>query len=376
MSFKADIQRNLILLPGWRTSRKIVLIESDDWGAIRTPDKKSLVALNEISPLVEKDLMTQLDSLESNSDLEALFEVLQSVKDKSNRSAVITANTIVANPDFENIAADGFANYSFEKFTDTLRSYPGRERVVQLIQEGMKNRIYKPQFHGREHLNVAQWMKELQYGNAELLEAFRYKSYGIPLRNKISKRNNLMSAFDYENATQKAALNAIIREGAKLFREVFGFSSASFIATTYVWDANIEKVLKECDVKYIQGIPYQYIPSPGDSWYSKKFRYTGQCNKAGQTYLVRNVSFEPYMQRGSDVVGECLKRINMAFRWGKPAIICAHRVNFIGSLDESNRNRNLKLFKQLLSEIVNRWPDAEFMSSDELGDLIKRKKNN
>ena len=80
------------------------------------------------------------------------------------------------------------------------------------------------------------------------------------------------------------------------------------------------------------------------------------------------------MQKNTDVVGECLQRINLAFRWGKPVIIGSHRVNFIGSLDESNRTRNLKLLKQLLTEIVKRWPDVEFMSSDELGELILQSK--
>ena len=33
--------RNLSNLPGWRTSRKIVVIESDDWGTIRMPSNKA-----------------------------------------------------------------------------------------------------------------------------------------------------------------------------------------------------------------------------------------------------------------------------------------------------------------------------------------------
>lgn len=374
MSFKESVQRNLLLLPGWRTKRKIVVVESDDWGAIRTPDKNTLSALNRINPFVENDLMTQLDALESNEDIEALYDVLQSVKDINNRPAILTTNTIVANPDFESIAASDYKKYGYERFTDTLNTYPGRDRVMQLITEGIENQLYRPQFHGREHLNVAQWMTELQAGNNELLEAFRLKTFGIPLSAKVSKRNNLMSAFDYETTNDKLKLAEIIRDGATLFNEIFGFKSKSFIATTYVWDNEIEKILKECDVKYIQGIPYQYIPSPGDDWYKKKFHYTGQNNQYGQIYLVRNVSFEPYMQKNTDIVGDCLQRINMAFRWGKPAIIGSHRVNFIGSLDEGNRTCNLKLLKQLLSEIVKRWPDVEFMSSDELGKLILQKK--
>jgi hypothetical protein len=32
-----SIVRNLANLPGWCTNRKIVVIESDDWGSIRMP---------------------------------------------------------------------------------------------------------------------------------------------------------------------------------------------------------------------------------------------------------------------------------------------------------------------------------------------------
>ena len=374
MSIKEELQRNLMLLPGWRTIRRIVVIESDDWGAIRTPDRKVLATLNKINPQVEKDLMTQLDSLESDTDLSSLFEVLQHVKDKNNRPAILTANTIVANPDFERISASDFKTYYYEKFTDTLKKYSGREQVFDLYRQGISGKLYQPQLHGREHLNVQQWLGALQNGNTELLEAFRYNTFGIPFSIKISKRNNMMSAFDFENEKETAGLEKIIEEGTDLFREIFGFTSTSFIATTYVWHSSLEPALYKHGIKYIQGIPYQYIPSPGEDWYKKKFHYTGQKNQFDQLYLVRNASFEPYMQKNTDVVGECLQRINLAFRWGKPAIIGSHRVNFIGSLDETNRTRNLKQLKLLLSEIVKRWPDVEFMSTDELGDLIIKSK--
>ena len=372
MTLKERIQRNLMLLPGWRTDRKIVVIESDDWGSIRTPNKEALASLKKINPLIEDDLMTQLDSIESNTDLLALFEVLHSVKDKNNHPAIITANTIVANPDFDRIAASGFKLYFYEKFTNTLDLYPGRDNVKGLINEGMAENIYKPQFHGREHVNVKQWLSALQNGNKEILEAFRLKTFGMPLQNKLSKRNNLMSAFDYEDESGKSELNKIVIEGTNLFNEIFGFFSASFIATTYVWDTSLELTLKKQGIKFMQGIPYQYIPKPGADWYKRKFHFTGQKNNLGQIYLIRNAPFEPYMNKdNNDLVEECLQRIAMTFRWGKPAIIGSHRVNFIGSLNENNRTRNLKLLKQLLFQVVKRWPDVEFMSSDKLGELIR-----
>jgi hypothetical protein len=72
-----------------------------------------------------------------------------------------------------------------------------------------------------------------------------------------------------------------------------------------------------------------------------------------------------------DWVNHCLQQINNAFKMHKPAIISTHRVNFIGSLDISNRARNLVLFKKLLNNILKEWSTVEFLSSDQLGHLIE-----
>ena len=54
----------------------------------------------------------------------------------------------------------------------------------------------------------------------------------------------------------------------------------------------------------------------------------------------------------------------------KPAIISSHRINYIGSLVEENRAYNLSRLNNLLKIILEKWPDIEFMTSDQLGDLI------
>jgi hypothetical protein len=374
LKLKSTIQHNLILLPGWRTKRKIVVIESDDWGTIRMPDAQTITALSKKNPTLINDPYSRYDSLESNDDLSALFDVLNSVRDIKQRPCILTANTIVANPDFDKIAAYNYQEYAYEKFTDTLKRYTNCDRVTNLISEGAKEELYKPQFHGREHLNVSQWMKALQNGHTELLEAFKHRAFGIALADRDSKRKNLMSAFDYDDAWESEKKKEIIYDGLNIFEEIFGFKSHSFIATTFIWDLNVESALHKSGVKYLQGIPYQYLPNPGGEWYNRKFHFTGQKNKIGQIYLVRNAFFEPSIMPQKDNVGECMKRIELAFQWGKPAIIGSHRVNFIGSIEESNRSNNLVLFKKLLKAIVSKWPNVEFMSSDQLGNLINTKK--
>jgi hypothetical protein len=61
-----------------------------------------------------------------------------------------------------------------------------------------------------------------------------------------------------------------------------------------------------------------------------------------------------------------MESIEIAFKWGKPAIIGTHRINFTGRLDLEQRNRNLEMLDMLLKEIIQKWPDVEFISSAEL----------
>jgi collagenase-like PrtC family protease len=49
----------------------------------------------------------QNDALESNDDLESLFDLLHS----RNKKPMITANFLTANPDFERIESDNFNTY-------------------------------------------------------------------------------------------------------------------------------------------------------------------------------------------------------------------------------------------------------------------------
>lgn len=366
------VKKNLLLARGWRTRRQIVVIESDDWGAARIQDKRVFNELSARNPLLEYDLISRYDSLETNDDLEALLEVFGSVKDRNGRPAVLTADSIMANPDYDRIAASGYQQYFYEPFTRTLDRFPHSNRVEQLILQGRTAGIYHPQFHGREHVNIRQWLTALQQGNADLLDAFRHGVFGIPFRGEHKKRRNIVSALDFENPDEIPALHAVLTDGMQLFEKHFGFRSASFIATTYVWHPDVEPALREGGVRYLQGIPYQYIPNPGGAWYKKKFHYTGQQNNLQQTYLVRNVFFEPSLvAKRHDWVGDCMKRIAMAFAWGKPAIICTHRVNFAGALEEKNRTENLAMFRELLNRMIQRWPALEFMSSDQLGRLVE-----
>lgn len=88
---------------------------------------------------------------------------------------------------------------------------------------------------------------------------------------------------------------------------------------------------------------------------------------------MRNCSFEPSLDgRGFE---KTLSEIQNAFFWNKPAIISTHRINVIGSLNEGNQIKNLEQFKLLLAAILNKWPEVVFLTTAELGDIIRDNQN-
>lgn len=358
-------------IPGWRTNRKIVVFESDDWGSIRMPSREVYETLLRKGIKVDKLSFLRYDSLASQDDLSALFEILLSVKDKNGNPAVFTANTIVANPDFKKIKESNYNEYFYEPFTETLLRYPNHSKSFQLWQEGMKLGVFHPQFHGREHLNVARWLNALRNNIGNMRLAFEYEIYDLSESGNFINENSFMDALTYNKLHELGFIRQSIKEGLNIFESIFGYKSQSFIASCYIWDNNIEKTLAENSVRFLQGGRYQKIAIPGTiNQYKRKLHFTGVKNENDQIYLVRNCFFEPSDTGQYGLLKNCIERIRASFFWKKPVIIGTHRLNFIGSIFPENRKRNLNLLKQLLFIIKKEFPEVEFLSSDQLGQLI------
>ena len=105
---KSALALNVRNIPGWRTSRHIVVIESDDWGSIRMSSRENLERMVRAGMREDLDHYNTFDGLESNRDLEELYQVLTSFKDSTGRHPVMTGVNVVANPVFESIRENGF----------------------------------------------------------------------------------------------------------------------------------------------------------------------------------------------------------------------------------------------------------------------------
>lgn len=362
---KRTLSQNLINIPGFRTNRKIVVIESDDWGSIRMPSVEVYNKFLEKGFDIGNSDYNRLDTLENNDDMSLLLEVLDAHTDSAGRPVVMTGNVVVGNPDFEKIKQSDFTQYFVEPVSETLKKYSGRDKVLSLWQEGYNKRLFHPQFHGREHVNVVRWMEALQKRTPEIMFTFNH--------NTTFSGNgdyNFMEVLDYNTPKEMRLMKESLKQGLDMFEELFGYRSKSFIPPCYTWDSNVEETLSQGGVKYIQGLFVQSVPTGTFENYTRKYHFMGSRNKLNLRYLIRNCFFEPALTKLSDPIGECLRRINIAFKWNKPAIIGSHRINFMGALDSKNREDSLRLLDNLLKRITNQWPEVEFMTSDQLGDLM------
>ena len=350
MDFKKAVSKNLINIPGWRTKRKIVVIESDDWGSIRMPSRNVYDKLLSKELPVDKHYFLKNDCLESEQDLSALFEVLSSFKDRYENHPVITANAVVANPDFKKIKASGKQKYFYEPIIETYKHYPNHQRTFEVWKnEGLANKLLWPQFHGREHLCVRKWMSAINSTNSWELEGFENQVLlGIGHNNVSKPKSNYMAAFEYSSQSEWEDLNNIVREGLLQFEGLFGFSARSFVAPCAVRGDHLDHALKENGILYHQGGQWLVPHKPGSM--KIKNRFWGQRNSLGQIYWRRNSTFEPSRNPNFDWVDSCLAEINIAFRWGKPAVINSHRVNYIGSIFLENRNNSLTLLKNSIRD--------------------------
>jgi hypothetical protein len=356
---------------GWRTRRNLLVVESDDWGSIRMPSRAVYERCLKAGYPVDQTWFERYDSLLSEVDLELLFGLLTSFKDSRGRHPVITANVIVANPDFDAIEATGRHEYHYEAITETFKRYPKHVRCLDLWAQGRRQGIFFPQFHGREHLNVGLFMEALQKGDPVAQFAFEHRMPGCIPKGPRRRPNRFVAATRFRSADEKEAVRRAQLEGLQLFETLFGFRSRTLIPTNYVWSSDFNRDVFEAGVEGFQGAPVMKEQQTDGSSVPVK-RVLGERNELGQMYLMRNATFEPSQGREPRMrsVDRCLHEIRTAFQMQKPAVISSHRINFCGFIDETNRDQNLEALRVLLATVLRKWSEVEFVTSEELLDIV------
>jgi hypothetical protein len=367
-----DLVNNFKNLPGWRTRRKIVTIECDDWGGIRIPSQNVYKNLLNCGLPLDKTRFRN-DTLETHEDLEELFMVLSGVKDKNGNNAVMTPVANMANPDFEKIRKTDFNEYHYEKFTTTLLKYGRGKETFNLYKEGIRKGIFVPELHGREHLNVHLWLQKLREGDKDLLIAFDNGIVTLNIQELQKAVRGLRAEFFFTSEEQKPFLVDSIKDSALLFYELFGYKPSIFVPSNGIFHPDFDAEVARTGIKFLN--VNRLMPYAVDGG---KLRYRvfvpGQKGPEGLTFYIRNCSFEP-TEENYHSIEPTLKQIEAAFRWCKPATISTHRVNFTGAIDKMNRVKGLTELRKLLKAIVKNWPDVEFLSSGNALKIMRNKEN-
>ena len=74
---------------GVKTKQRLIVIESDDWGSIRMPNKNVYNRLLDKGISLDKCPYSKFDCLENDDDFSALFSVLEQLNSKIHKYPIL-----------------------------------------------------------------------------------------------------------------------------------------------------------------------------------------------------------------------------------------------------------------------------------------------
>jgi len=332
-------------------SEKFIIIESDDWGLERALTVESI---NWMKKKFGEDKFSRwtLDSLETSDDINRLFDLMESYKNKFECPPVITANFITHNVDHSSKDKLNFIPISngFNKDSEDNR---------ELYKKGIENKYIFPQLHGYSHYNIDELKK--YFSCDEGIEALN--------NNFFVARSTIKGylAFLQGEFSEKNSHSGKIKEASEVFNILFGFIPGSVIPPTFIFDIELAKSLRDNKITLIQSSNRLVTTN------KKRYSFPYFQKRKGLYWSIRNARLDPHPEYNF-YHEQCVNSIGKAFENKCPAVIDFHRVNFAGKFAPKYRDRTLKELKLLFDNIHDRWPDAKFIHSQKLNDILWRQK--
>ncbi|MGB0805834.1 MAG: hypothetical protein ACPGRC_04030 [Salibacteraceae bacterium] len=357
---KHTLKKSITNFKGVKTNRKIVVIEVDDygWSNVLSPEIHEKLKPNTFG----NRYFVLNDRLESGKDLEMLFEVLNKHKDKNGRGAVFTPLTVMTN--LVRKTDNSIEEFEFEPFLDTIDRFYGKESV-NLWKEGISNKLFLPQYHGFEHINYELYLQMLKLKGGMTNQALN-EGVIICLDKMPEKYHGKKYSAAYDFITSEEYVQKCKRliAGLELFEKQIGYKAVLLTPPGGGYSYEYNNQLVRSGIKYVQlGNVHKITDIDGNQ--QKQRHYFGMNGNNGVTYIPRNCQFEPHSPAKVDWVDACLRDIEMAFFWNKPAMVSTHRINFVNQSNAKNGN-GIKKLDELLARIKKKWPDVEFMGSSEM----------
>jgi len=313
----------------------VLIIESDDWGA---------------GPLAQADALTRLTG------------TLQGIRDHSDRPAVMTLGVILEVPDGPRIAVTHCAEYHALPLAD-----PRFDAVRAAIQAGIRSGVFAPQLHGQCHywppalLAAAQdnpavrdWLTAPDPALTENLPS--------PLQSRWVDASCLPSHALTPDAIRQAAATE-----AAGYQALFGSAPQVAVATTFIWNDAVEAAWAQAGVEAIvtPGRRATCRNGAGQPGCVDATMLTGERSLAGQTWLVRDVYFEPALGHAPQRLVDGLRART---RQGRACLVETHRFNFLQAPDAS-----LAALETGLREALANCPDLRFAAPIDLARAIRQR---
>jgi hypothetical protein len=352
MSLAKRIKRRLQYEAHWRCSDPVVVIESDDWGLERRP------CFDLVRQVGEPTDWTH-ETTETAEDLENLVEVLGAHRDRFNRPACLTANFVMANPDYEATRKAAYERLFELPLTVTLS-----DAMKRAYQDAMKSQCLFPQYHGIRHYNGRALLRDIrENGGARMLF-----DHGCATGISFTKGNVWRYHSEYADWSDNGSADArplatMVQSGMSHFEQMFGFRSKSTIPPHYVVSEAAFRVWKTAGIRYVQGANYQIFAGKGGAKLIRS-RYLGQRDPGGLLLMGRNVKFEPRPGR-RETVERALGEARQMFAAQVPVIIDTHRINYTGRF----RQQGLASLSDLLKGL--RKFNPVFLTTAELAAAIE-----
>lgn len=326
------------LVARWREPvlrRPVLIVESDDWGA---------------GPLAQAGALA------------GLADVLERVRDRDGRSAVMTLGIVLEVPDGPRIAATDGAEYRALPLADARFG-----AVRAAMQDGIRAGVFVPQLHGQCHYwpasvlaaaradaAVRDWLTAAEPAATESLPAH--------LQSRWVDAASLPS-----RPLPVAAIRAAVAAEAQAYRAVVGEAPRVAVATTFVWNDAVEAAWAAAGIEVVvtPGERFTCRDAAGKPGCVDARMQSGARSAAGQIYLRRDVYFEPALGHPPQRLADGLVARS---RQGRACLVETHRFNFLQAQDAS-----LAALDAGLRAALAACPRVRFLTPLELAHAIERR---
>ena len=359
-------QRSLV---DWHSVRAVA-IQSDDWGLCGfVPDDAALEGLDRTAlggthfpPVYWRS------TLEDSTDVADMTTLLLRHRGRDGLPAVFQPNMIMG---FRDLDSDG--HWTTGRIREGWAQGYRRPGLWVAVREAIAAGVWAPELHGFLHYDPADRDASILEGAPGVVEAARRGVLVFPGAHASFELGPVLPTTDIAPLWRSMAADQLA---------MFGRAPVSVVAPDYVWDDRHERMWADAGLRCVQAKRSQRRKDLGGHELWRRIRKYAERQWAlwtvtDLTFLERNCRLET--AQAVDAAQEaraCGDQVLQAWRGGRPAIVEAHRVNYIQTDDQAELLGRGYL-DQLLTELDGQSPlyaaDAELAAWTRRGVSVDRR---